>query len=388
MTPPDRIALLLPDVRFGGAERVNVNLANEFVSRGSAVDMVLMKGEGELMPLLDSRVRIIDLGVSRMLGLFGPLASYLRRERPIGMIANMWPLTAVAVAAARWTGGSGGTRVVVVEHNNWTRQAKSDGTALRWVRKLSMRSLFPLAAARIGVSRGVTADLERHAHLASGSVRCIYNPVTGGTRQARSAGIDPSVTEWFVGNHRKILSVGVLQSQKRFDWLIEAFARLDQSQPARLLILGDGPERAELEALVDRLNLKERVFMPGFANDPTPYYAAADLFVVSSEYEGLSLVLIEALEQGTPAVSMDCPSGPREILDDGKHGLLVPVGDIGALAEGIGQALARSHDSESLKARAEDFSVAKAADAYLRLLVPDQLCSGGVDDLKTESAAE
>lgn len=379
MNTSARLALLLPDLRYGGAERVNIHLANEFASRGFLVDMVLLEASGELLPLLDPAVRVVDLRVARMRGLFSPLVSYLRSAQPAALVANMWPLTAFAVAAVRCAARAPVTRVVVVEHNNWTRQARSDNAILRAIRKLSMRVLFPFAAGRVGVSRGVALDLEEHARLARGSVRCIYNPVTGLLRQTAVINDTPSVQAWAHGTHHKLLAVGVLQSQKRFDWLIEAFARMQAPRQARLLILGDGPERAKLEALVARLNLGGRVLMPGFVDNPAPYYANADLFVLSSEYEGLSLVLVEALEQGTPVVSMDCPSGPREVLENGRYGALVPVGDVDALARMMHEALGRSHDREALKRRAADFSIDKAADAYLDLLLPGWRALPGFD---------
>lgn len=365
-----RLAILLPDLRYGGAERVSIYLANEFVSRGFTVDVVLMEAAGDLLPLLNPAVGVIDLGVARMRGLFGPLASYLRTARPAALVSNMWPLTACAVAAARWVARRHGTRVVVVEHNNWTLQSRQDSPLLRTLRKISMRLLFPLAAGRVGVSRGVALDLERHAYLASGSVQCIYNPVTGVQRGAVQISDGATIQAWANGTHQKLLAVGVLQPQKRFDWLLEAFSRLEPDGQARLLILGDGPERAMLEAMVTKLGLENRVSMPGFVDNPAAYYAHADLFVLSSEYEGLSLVLVEALEQGTPVVAMDCPSGPREVLENGKFGALVPVGDVEALAAAMQKALNEPHDREALKRRAQDFSVDKAAVAYLDLLLP------------------
>src|SRR5690606_26732556 len=138
-----------------------------------------------------------------------------------------------------------------------------------------------------------------------------------------------------------------------------------------LCILGEGEERPRLQALVDALGLDGRLLLPGYQSDPAPWYAHADLFVLSSDHEGFGNVIVEALEQGVPVVSTDCPSGPREILEGGKYGTLVPVGDAAALASAIDDALSREHNHDALKRRAQDFSVDKAADAYLDLLLPD-----------------
>lgn len=179
----------------------------------------------------------------------------------------------------------------------------------------------------------------------------------------------PTAQAWVNSFGKKIIAIGTLKSQKRFDRLVHAFAGLPE-RDAVLMILGEGGERENIETLAQTLNVAGRVFMPGFTHDPAYYLRRADLFVLSSDYEGFGNVVAEALEQGTPVVSTDCPSGPREILEDGKYGTLVPVGDVDALARAMEDALNREHDREALKRRAQDFSVDKAADAYLDLLLP------------------
>jgi glycosyltransferase involved in cell wall biosynthesis len=367
MADSARIAILLPDLRPGGAERVCIYLANAFVARGVAVDMVLMRAEGELLPLLDSRLRVVGLGASRVRRLAWPLARYLRERRPTAVLANMWPLTMMAVAVTRMVGAQ--ARVVVVEHTHWSAVIPSldrlTRTALRW----SMRRLMPRADVRVGVSGGVARDLECIAGLPAEAVRTVYNPITGFQRVIAPPESVEYAPRWWGGDHQRIIAVGTLKQVKRFDRLIEAFARLPDSA-ARLLILGEGEERPALEALADRLGVRDRLDMPGFVPEPAPLLRKADLFVLSSDYEGFGNVVVEAMEQGVPVVSTDCPSGPREILEDGKYGTLVPVGDVDALAFAMQQALSREHDHEALKRRAQDFSVDKAADAYLDLLLP------------------
>jgi glycosyltransferase involved in cell wall biosynthesis len=167
-----------------------------------------------------------------------------------------------------------------------------------------------------------------------------------------------------------LLAVGTLKAVKRHDLLVRAFARMPRAD-ATLCILGEGQERAGLETLIGSLGLQDRVLLAGYQADPAPWYAHADLFVLSSDHEGFGNVLVEALEHGLPVVSTNCPTGPHEILEDGKYGRLVPVGDVDALARAMDKALSANHDREQLKRRALDFSVEKAADAYLDLLLPD-----------------
>jgi glycosyltransferase involved in cell wall biosynthesis len=166
------------------------------------------------------------------------------------------------------------------------------------------------------------------------------------------------------------LAVGTLKVIKDYNTLLHAFALLRQRVDARLLVLGEGECRPALEAQISQLGIETSVFMPGFVKDLSPYYQHADLHVLSSTGEGLPTVLIEALEAGTPVVSTDCQSGPREILSDGKFGRLVPVGEAVALAAAMSESLAATHDTTALKARAQDFSIDKAVDQYKELLFP------------------
>lgn len=363
----DGIGIFLPDLRGGGAERVCIHLANAFVSRGLAVDIVLMRSEGELMESLDPRVNVVDLAVPRVRHLLRPLVGYLRDRKPTALLANMWPLTVIAVLARRLAGYTG--RIVTVEHIAWSSCHVARKWSTRMVVKASMRWLLPQADAVLAVSRGAAEDMTRFAGLPQGLVQAQYNPVTFGNRLSDTE-LPDSVVRWSHGAHQRLLAVGSFKEQKDFPTLIKAFASLRGRVDARLLILGDGDERPQLEALVAEHGLQDAILLPGFFHDPTPFFVHADLFVLSSAYEGLPTVMIEALEQGTPVVSTDCPSGPSEILEDGRYGTLVPVGDAAALALAMEDALGREHDHAALRRRAADFSVDKAADAYLDLLLP------------------
>lgn len=362
-----RVAILLPDLRPGGAERVCINLANEFVRRGFAVDLVLMQRQGELLPLVNPAVSIVDLASPRVRYAVRPLAGYLKKRKPTALLANMWPLTVIAIAVSRLAGPR--IRVVVVEHNYWSVFIRAHKFLHRVAIRLSMRFLMPWADARVGVSAGVATDLELLARLRTGTVHAVFNPVTGLKAQTSTGPEMSTAQAWVNSFGKKVIAIGTLKSQKRFDRLLHAFARLPDRDTV-LMILGEGGERKNLETLAQTLSIADRVFMPGFTRNPAYYLHRADLFVLSSDYEGLPTVMVEALEQGTPVVSTDCPSGPREILEDGKYGTLVPVGDIAALARAMEDALNREHDREALRRRAQDFSVDKAADAYLDLLMP------------------
>ena len=363
-----QFSLLLPDLRAGGAERVNINLANEFVARGYSVDVVLMRATGDLMPLLDPNIRVINLGAARMRGVFRPLTRYLRETQPSSLLACMWPLTVLAIAAR--AASRTRTRLVVAEHTTWSAAERSRDTFHHLSLTTTMRLAFPRADGVVTVSQGAADDLAHIAHLPRDRVVAIYNPVVGGAKPAVTEEV-PESLDWSAGPHHKILAVGTLKAIKDYATLLQAFAILRRSVDAKLLILGEGEERAPLKALVADLAIAADVRLPGFVISTEAYYRKADLHVLSSVGEGLPTVIVEALEQGTPVVSTDCPSGPREILEDGRYGLLVPVNDPNALAAAMLQSLQATHDHEALRARAQDFSVEKAADAYLDLLLPD-----------------
>lgn len=201
-----------------------------------------------------------------------------------------------------------------------------------------IKRFYPWADEVVSVSRGTATDLARTAGVASDRIEVIFNPIV--TPELREMAAAPLDHPWFkAGQPPVVVSVGRFSQQKDFGTLLRAFSLVLERLPARLLILGEGPERSSLEALVSELGLDGSVDLPGWIRNPYPYMRRADAFVLSSRWEGLPSVLIEALYCGVPIVSTDCPSGPDEILDGGKHGLLVPVGDTEALARGIVVAL-------------------------------------------------
>jgi glycosyltransferase involved in cell wall biosynthesis len=360
-----RLAFLLPNFAGGGAERVALTLIEVLVDRGHAVDLVLAEAKGELLPLVPSGVRVIDLRAPRLRRAILPLGRYLRRERPDALQVNMWPLTIVGILAGMLARTR--TRVVVSDHVTLTRQYGGNRATMMALRA-STRLFYPRAAARLCVSQGAADDLATISGIDRGSIEVIHNPVSV-PNDIRST---PEIEMLWGEATARILTVGSLKLQKNHALLLRAFARFGR-EDARLMILGEGSVRRELEMLARELGIAGRIIMPGFAVDPWPYYASASLFVLSSDYEGFGNVLVEALASGVPVVSTDCESGPREILADGEFGTLVPCGDADALAEAMEQALGEAPDRAALRARAADFRPAQAVESYLRLMVgPDE----------------
>jgi glycosyltransferase involved in cell wall biosynthesis len=358
-----RLALLLPDMGGGGAEQVALRLARDFLARGHEVDLVLLQASGELMPLVPPGVRIFDLAAPRIRAAIRPLRRYFRERRPDAIQISMWPLTVAGIVAHRLARSR--ARLVLSDHIVLTRQYGGERAVFAFLRA-SIRLFYPLADARIQVSKEAADDLARISGLARGSLEVIYNPVA---EPPSPIAAFPEVEALWGAADGRIITVGSFKEQKNHKLLIRAFARLRRARAARLIILGDGPLRGELEALARAEGVAGDVLLPGFATDPWPYYASADLFALSSDYEGYPLVLIEAMRCGLPIVSTDCPSGPREILEGGRYGLLVPVGDEETFAEALGRTLGTEADRAAIVARAEALSGQSTSDRYLELML-------------------
>ena len=358
------IAFFLPSLRGGGAERVIVNLALGISERGLPVDLVLAAAEGAFLGQLPANIRVVDLRASRVLRSVVPLAGYLRRERPRIIISSMSHANLAALWSARLAGR--GTPVMVTVHTTLSRAVGQQGRLTRSLAPHLRRIFYPWAACMVAVSRGVADDFARTSGLPRDKVEVVYNPViTPATlTRARQAPDHP----WLgPGEPPVILGVGRLSPAKDFPTLIRAFAAVRQRRHARLIILGEGEERTSLTALVQELGITEDVALPGFHDNALAYMGRSALFVLSSAWEGLPTVLIEALAAGARVVSTDCHSGPREILQEGRLGTLVPVGDAAALANAMIYALERPSTTVPRDALLP-FTMQAAVDNYLRLI--------------------
>ena len=362
MSERKRLALLLPDMGAGGAERVGLRLADDWLAAGHEVDLVLMRAAGELIPLVPPEVRVFDLGVDRIRKSVRPLIRYFRDRRPDAMQISMWPLTVAGLLARRLARTP--TRIVISDHVMLTRQYGGSRAAMAAIRATT-RLFYPLADAKVIVSEQAADDLARLSGIAREDIDVIYNPVAP---PPPDVAVDPKIEALWGDAEGRVITVGKLKDQKNHALLIRAFGKVAARSRAKLMILGDGPLREELVATAAREGLGDRILFPGFTSDPWPYYASADLFALSSDYEGYPLVLIEAMRSGLRIVSTDCESGPAEILDGGRFGRLVPVGDEAALAAAILDALSAPHDEQRVRDRAAALSGESASERYLELM--------------------
>ncbi|MGK2940985.1 MAG: glycosyltransferase [Immundisolibacter sp.] len=398
-----RLALLLLSLTGGGVERSTLRLARECVHRGLAVDLLVCRPEGELAHAVPDGVRLVPLAdtgtiagrlaalraagrdwpallrpvllaphASRALRHLPALVQYLEREQPVALLSAKTPVNLMALWARRLADAP--TRLVISERAQLSAIATPDRSAKRSQQPQLAARFYGEADAIVAISIGVADDLARLTGLDRRRITVIYNPVVDEDFATRAAESVPH--PWLTDDGPLVvLTVGRLHRDKDYPALLHAFATLRGQRSARLLILGEGPQRAELAALATRLGISADLAMPGFCANPLPAMRQAAVFALTSRAEGFGNVLVEALACGCPVVSTDCPSGPREILDGGRYGRLVPVGDIESLAEALAISLDETPQRDALRARGGEFSVATAANAYLRLLLPDTQAS-------------
>lgn len=364
-----KIAIFLPSLEGGGAEKVSLLLAQGFIEKGARVDLVLASARGPYLRSVPDGVNVIDLKARRVLMSLPRLVTYLRRYRPTVLLSVLSHANIVSILAKEIA--RVGTRVLITEHLALKASHQVAATLRARATLFLLPWFYPRADGVIAVSKGLAEELVRDFGIPEEKVRVIYNPVVHDELFRKAE--EPLEHPWFgPGEPPVFLAVGRLAKEKDFPTLIRAFARVRREVESRLLILGEGPERLHLESLIQELGLGAHVSMPGFVSNPYPYMARAAALVLSSLYEALSTVLIEALALGTPVVATDCPYGPAEILEEGKWGKLVAVGDESGLAKAMRDVVesppAKSDREAFQKMVVERFSVERAVQGYWELV--------------------
>jgi glycosyltransferase involved in cell wall biosynthesis len=376
-TNPERIAIFVQDLRGGGAERMMANLAGAMTTLEASVDLVMVRREGQFLSRIPDSVRVVELRSGRVNRSVPAFARYLRRERPAAVLSTLTHVNVAALLARRVARVP--TRMVVREANFVSANRKHlEYPLVRFAYRV-MPWVYPWADAIVTVSDDVAVDLARFVDVPPGRIITLANPVV--TDDLFEAARQPVAHRWLSeGDQPVILAAGRLVPQKDFATLIRAFSEVRKHKAARLIVLGEGPERPVLQALVEELELTTDVVMPGFVENPHAWLSRASVFALSSAWEGSPNVLVEAMACGVPVISTDCPGGCLEILGQGAYGSLVPVGDAGAMASGIRELLDTQADGSRGRERAMDYSARRSAAAYLRVLrgaIPPQLHAAG-----------
>jgi glycosyltransferase involved in cell wall biosynthesis len=361
-----RISLFMESLGGGGAERVMLNLAREFSRLRHQVDLVVASATGPYRSQVPDSVTLVDLGTTRTITAILPLAGYLRRESPDVLLSQMGHCNIVSLLGRKLARSA--TRVVISEVSLMGVSTANPAQLRSRLIPLFAKKLYPQADGIITVSHGAADDLAHVLDLPLDRIDVIYNPVvTPELHERAGRRVDHP---WFAaGAPPVIIGVGRLDPEKDFLTLLRASSMVRRNRNVRLMILGEGPERFALESLAQELGMTTAVSLPGFVENPLPFIANASVLVLTSRFEGLSNVLIEALACGTPVVATDCPGGPTEILDGGHYGMLAPVGDFKEVARAIEETLENPPDPMFLKSAAERFSVDEIARQYLEVLI-------------------
>ncbi len=363
-----RVAFFLSSLDGGGAERVILDLAQELRKQGYGVDILLIRKSGAYLQNVPEGISVIELRTRskryfRTISAIPALIEYLNTVQPLCILSSL-PRNNIAMCVADFF-VTASSKVILIEHSNLTEYLKRENGFKVKVLPFLMSLLYRRADHIVGVSKGVVEDIRRVLRLPTKRMTAIYNPINLAAIQQQAA-TDVTASP---NGASFILGVGRLTKQKNFTLLIEAFSILGKDNDSlHLVLLGEGEERQKLEQQVGNLGLKNRVHMPGFVDNPFAWMKQTRMLVLSSDFEGFGNVLVEAMACGTPVVSTDCPDGPREVLEDGKWGILVPRGDSEALAQAMQKTLENPIDPEVLKERAKDFSPEKIAKHYISLM--------------------
>jgi glycosyltransferase involved in cell wall biosynthesis len=375
----NRVAIYIPSFGRGGVERFVINLSAAMIEQNVAVD-VLTYETSEMTSQLPEAVNVIHLSrfkpldvignqfpthVGNAITSFSGYISYLNNRSPEILISTQTSPFAVLGACITQTDAT-----VVVRESNTPSVATTQPQHLTGkFAPLAKRLAYPRANQVVAVSEDAETDIINWLGLSKDQVTTIYNPTyTQDLLESASADLDHP---WFDSEDPIIVSVGRFVEQKDFETVIRAISQLQSRQEVRLVLIGDGQKRMKLEALCTELGAESVVDFLGYQSNPHKYVAKADVFVFSSYYEGLPNSLVEAIAVDTPAVSTDCPSGPREVLFDGEGGHLIPVGDVDAMVDAIQDYLTNPEEAQAQLERAKEgldrFTPDRAAQEYLQL---------------------
>jgi glycosyltransferase involved in cell wall biosynthesis len=349
-----------------------VALADEFARRGHDVTFVLLCRGQAHRPRPGPAVSVVALGAKNVAAAVVPFVRWISAARPEAILSTLVAPNLLSVAASRIMPPAERPRVVVREANTLRAALSFRPKAFRVASRLAVRLAYPRADAIVAVSAGAAEDL---AAVLGSTSRILTIPNPASTPESARLEREPVDHPWLVDGRSVpvVIAAGRLVKKKGFEVLLEAFARAVKRVPARLVLLGEGPERRALEARVDALGLRAVVALPGFVDNPFAWFARSDVFVLSSYAEGMPNALLQAMAAGCTVVATDCPSGPREILEDGRWGMLVPVGDGRRMAEAIASSLAQPAPRERSRVRASAFAIDRVASAYEGALLGSSL---------------
>jgi len=356
------IALFLQDLSGGGAEKMMSSLANEFARRGLRVDFVLVQAKGINLKFLSEKVRVVDLRARNTYMCLPVLMKYLDQTRPRVFLSSQDLTNLMALIARKLSCVN--TRLVIRIGIMVSVQKRT--FIKKRLEKLLLTGIYPWADDIVANSKYVAEDIIKYARLSPAKMHVLYNPVITPDLLSK-AGEEPGHAWFKKGQPPVILGAGRLTEQKDFATLVQAFAILRKKMDARLIILGEGEQRPELETVIRRLDIEKDIDLHGYVENPYSFMRQSKVFVLSSKWEGSPSVVIQALACGCPVISTDCPGGVREILADGEYGDLVPMGDANVMAGAIVKVL-DGKGKQITPGWLDQFSVDEVAEQTMKIL--------------------
>lgn len=347
-----------------------MNLVRELANKPDLhIDLLLIRASGPHLTDIPSNVSVYKLTAKHTLTAIPEIRRYLIDHKPEAMLVAKDRAGRAAVRARALAGVD--TRIVLRLGTNLSTALAHRSGLQRWLRTAPMKRIYQKIDHVVAVSEGVRQDTLAIAKMPAERISVVRNPVV--TDQMLANAQQKADHPWLAdASLNVVMGIGRLSTQKDFHCLISAFASVAKQRDAlRLILLGDGKQRDELKQLSEDLGVSSKIDFVGFQHNPYGWLSQADVFVLSSRWEGSPNVLTEALALGIPSVSTRCPSGPNEVLEEGKYGPLVPVGDDTALAAGIAEVLDKPHDASFIQQAVADYNPKTSAERYLSILQGD-----------------
>ncbi len=365
-----KIAFFSYDMRVGGAEKMILTLLPWFINAGYSIDLVLVKKTGAFLTDIDQRVNLISLKKEHVGQSLFPLLKYFKKSKPDVFISNLTHLNIVTIIAKFFSGTR--SKIIITEHSSITTNNLQKG-GKEGILVFLARFLYPLADKTVVVSEGAAQNLIEAIKINPNKVQSIYNPIDMDRIRILSG---EKIDEFWLTEKSipVLIAIGRLEQEKNFSFLLNVFQTLIKKRKVRLLILGEGSERQMLEQQMIAFGIENDVKLLGIKTNPYPYISNADILVCTSKYEGFNITLAESLACGTPVISMNCPYGPAEILDNGTYGQLISPGDQDGMVNAIIAAIDHPESlpsKEKLMERAKRFSAEKIFSEYQELFLKE-----------------
>ncbi len=365
-----KIAFFSYDMRVGGAEKMILTLLPWFINAGYSIDLVLVKKTGAFLTDIDPRVNLISLKKEHVGQSLFPLLKYFKKSKPDVFISNLTHLNIVTIIAKFFSGTR--SKIIITEHSSITTNNLQKG-GKEGILVFLARFLYPLADKTVVVSEGAAQNLIEAIKINPNKVQSIYNPIDMDRIRILSG---EKIDEFWLTEKSipVLIAIGRLEQEKNFSFLLNVFQTLIKKRKVRLLILGEGSERQMLEQQMIAFGIENDVKLLGIKTNPYPYISNADILVCTSKYEGFNITLAESLACGTPVISMNCPYGPAEILDNGTYGQLISPGDQDGMVNAIIAAIDHPESlpsKEKLMERAKRFSAEKIFSEYQELFLKE-----------------